>query len=158
MPNQEIMREWVSRLRSGDYTQGRGKLSLKGWDGVRRHCCLGVLADLAAERGVTPQPIAIPGMVSGVEAGLYNYEGGNTIMPPEPVLEWADIPVGDAVHVIASDELSANALAHLNDGGKTFDQIADLIEEEWIELPEGTEVPDSPADIAEKEVTSVSVL
>lgn len=160
MPNQEVMREWVSRLRSGEYTQGNGKLSHQDRTG-RKHCCLGVLADMAVEKGLTDKPVTIPdrvrsyltpsGQVGTEMVDVFTYEGANTTMPPRGVLEWADVPLGNAAMATLSEELSANRLAYLNDTGKSFDQIADLIEEQWTDLPEGTQIPDSPADIAEKE-------
>lgn len=171
MPNQEVMREWVSALRSGKYTQGRGKLSyIDPADGGRKHCCLGVLSDLAVEKGLTPAPMVIPEPMTRLgalspyvtvtsfsvfadEADVYNYEHGSTIMPPLKVYDWADIPVGDGLNCGPDAPLSSNKLANMNDRGLSFDQIADMIEEEWIDLPEGTEIPDSPAEIevAEKE-------
>lgn len=160
MPNQEVMREWVSRLRSGEYKQGMGKLSFTDpGRNTRRHCCLGVLADIAVEQGRTPAPVAIPEQIAthigiriheGVAVGfsdVFHYDGGNATMPPSTVLAWADIPAGSPSEAVGLKELTANRLAYLNDGGKTFAEIADAIEEEWIDLPEGTEVPDTPADI-----------
>lgn len=157
MPNQEVMREWVSRLRSGDYIQGKGKLSYTEDDGVRKHCCLGVLTDMAVEAGVAtpacvlPQPISrlisMEGHVVAETVAVYMYEDGNTTMPPTSAAEWADIPPGNAFAVGHDDPLSANKLAYLNDRGVPFDEIADRIEEEWIDLPDGTEIPDSPAAI-----------
>lgn len=157
MPNQEVMREWVSRLRSGDYIQGKGKLSYTQDDGVRKHCCLGVLTDMAIEAGVTtpacvlPQPISrlisLQGHVVAETVDVYMYEGANTTMPPQSVYEWADIPADNAFAVHDDDPLNTNKLAYRNDKGMPFAEIADLIEEEWIDLPEGTEIPDSPAAI-----------
>lgn len=158
MPNQEVMREWVSRLRSGDYTQGTGKLSYTdpGRNDMRRHCCLGVLCDIAVEQGVMRPPATITEQIGIVKFGhieprnalvnIYGDGDGATTMPPKRVYEWADIPAG-LLADIAKAELNGHTLAHLNDGGKTFAEIADLIEENWIDLPEGTQVPDSPADI-----------
>ena len=42
-----IMKRWVSALRSGEFKQGKGALEAKG-----KHCCLGVLCELALVEGV----------------------------------------------------------------------------------------------------------
>lgn len=61
----EIKAEWVTRLRSGRYTQGSGRLKtvtrVDGKEVTATYCCLGVLCEIAAEQGVgrwgTPNPI-----------------------------------------------------------------------------------------------------
>jgi hypothetical protein len=47
MMNSEIKKAWVEALRSGEYEQGFGALNITG-----KYCCLGVLCDLAAKRGM----------------------------------------------------------------------------------------------------------
>ena len=43
--NPELKKKWIDALRSGNYTKGIGRLcSIK--NGVKRHCCLGVLYEL----------------------------------------------------------------------------------------------------------------
>jgi hypothetical protein len=46
MLNKELKTEWVSRLRSGKYKQGKNMLCQIGEDGNEYFCCLGVLADI----------------------------------------------------------------------------------------------------------------
>jgi len=154
MPNQEIMREWVRNLRSGEYEQGRGALNVDG-----NFCCLGVLCQMAADQGVIAQPTLTRELVSTlpyVQYGTHTvarYEHGATTMPPQKVYEWAGIhSLPEDFKDIESD-LYGRRLADMNDSGKTFAQIADIIEEHWIDLPEGTEIPDSPAaiEVTEKE-------
>jgi len=42
----ELHRKWIEALRSGNYNQGTGEYCVKGEEGDR-HCCLGVLAEVA---------------------------------------------------------------------------------------------------------------
>lgn len=48
--NPELKTEWVAALRSGNYEQGFGWLT-KPTGVQRRHCCLGVLAEVGCRRG-----------------------------------------------------------------------------------------------------------
>jgi len=158
------MREWVARLRSGDYRQGKGKLSYTTRrDGQREHCCLGVLSDIAVEHGVTASPVGIPEVISRritngevvcEYATVYNYDDGNTTMPSQKVYEWSGIEIGCSISAGPDAPISANKLANMNDRGATFAEIADYIEEQWVDLPEGTEVPDSPATITAEETVN----
>lgn len=51
--NQDIKREWVAKLRSGKYEQGKGRLRSKG----NQYCCLGVLCEIGVEDGTIEPPI-----------------------------------------------------------------------------------------------------
>lgn len=147
MPNQEIMREWVAALRSGDYLQGRGRLKTDN-----QYCCLGVLCDIAVKHGVLPQPIVheTPG-TDGVHT-IALYGAGAILMPPGVVNKWADIP--SALDYFKLNGLHSRDLASMNDNGKSFAEIADLIEESWIDLPADVQIPDSPAAIPTETVTA----
>lgn len=122
MMNREIKDKWVTALRSGDYTQGYGRLRYQNGDG-ERHCCLGVLCDLAVEAGVIPAPTTD-------EKGEYGYPVTNAdgihvydekgVLPPD-VVSWADLPS-------SNPRVPGFSLSGANDNGQTFDQIADLIE------------------------------
>lgn len=43
--NEDIKQKWVKALRSGKYTQGKGRLKALSTDGTINHCCLGVLVE-----------------------------------------------------------------------------------------------------------------
>ena len=103
-----LKRDWLSALRSGEYEQGTDTLCAVGPAGAK-YCCLGVLFEV----------------VHGPDA-------------------WADAWPGQgkfgilAAHGDASyfgDELlgytRSRELAHLNDIGRTFDEIADYVEGMW---------------------------
>lgn len=110
MPN-DIVKEWVKALRSGEYTQGRSYLRR-----ADNFCCLGVLCDLAVEAGVIPAPEK----TSSGSSACYAYDG-MVGAPSGKVQTWAGLynPV---------------ALIDLNDINKaSFEVIADFIESE----PEG---------------------
>lgn len=112
--NQDVKGAWLAALRSGEYQQGRGQLR----DQSGRMCCLGVLCDLHHKAGL----------------GAWHSDGwyGNACdLPPDFVVEWADLPddnpeIGD----------TSRTLAIYNDGEigesylrpHTFAEIADLIE------------------------------
>jgi hypothetical protein len=49
---EEVGALWVRALRSGDYEQTTGRLTRVDDDGTMRHCCLGVLCELAVKHGV----------------------------------------------------------------------------------------------------------
>ena len=105
--------EWVRRLRSGDYKQGRGQLRNKN----DRYCCLGVLCEMAAEVGVVnARPLRYG----------WDYGGSVGTLPPA-VREWSGVR-GDT-GFIKPKEGSADDLVMLNDDeGYTFKRIADVIE------------------------------
>jgi hypothetical protein len=102
-----IKQKWVAALRSGDYGQGHGALR-----NGERFCCLGVLCELAVQDGVIPEP-ALHGLTSA-------YCGESSTLP-ERVRSWAGL---ERRNPYVFDD----SLAHLNDGGLVFSEIADLIE------------------------------
>lgn len=103
---------WAQALESGKYEQGRARLTVvEEWEGVAYHCCLGVACVLAVEHGVVDH-------YHGGDAGLGAY--------PE-IRAWLGLrgSLGDL------DE--GGSLAGMNDGGRTFSEIAATIRAE----PEG---------------------
>ena len=106
-----VAKKWVEALRSGKYKRGEGKLREGDY-----FCCLGVLTDIAVQEGVIQQfpdkcylPLELKAW-SGLNdtAGTYYRE--------------------------SRDDLSGlDSLASQNDHGKSFAEIADIIES----MPEG---------------------
>lgn len=129
MPNQEVMQEWVAELRSGRHKQGKSHLHQTNG----KKCCLGILCEIAVKHEVIPPPV-----ISACERGcdcqacftpqvyLYEHEAQ---MPPPKVMEWAGL------HVLEMN-LSPMKLATLNDEGRPFEDIADLIEANWMQNEE----------------------
>jgi hypothetical protein len=106
-------RKWVKALRSGKFIQGRSHLKLDG-----KHCCLGVLCEL------TPYKERFTEMRSSTRVG-YN------IHLPEEIKKLVGMQSMNRVFKV---EMSASVLAAMNDTGKTFEEIADVIEEHWKEV------------------------
>lgn len=119
---------WVAALRSGQYEQGQGTLCRVVEDDRREYCCLGVLSQLAADRGLVETVTREGGI--GYRT-LYEDEGAEL---PDEVREWAgiDSPNPRVTYGDAEDGSMISTLAELNDELKlTLDQIADIIEEQY---------------------------
>jgi hypothetical protein len=116
----KVMEAWVEALRSGYYKQTVEKLH-----DDKGHCCLGVLCELAMVEGVCdfgPSNEHENEFVFDGEAGLL----------PERVRHWAGIDQEDGT--FRSIEGKRYTLTSLNDNGKNFEQIADIIEKNWEKL------------------------
>ena len=117
-----VKQRWVSALRSGSYHQGRNFLR-RGND----YCPLGVLCDLHAQsysrdwmKGVTTQDSA--------PIQVFQYSGFDSVLP-EQVVEWSGL---DAQDPIVAHDADLTSITKLNDlKGLSFEQIADLIEEQF---------------------------
>lgn len=102
-------KKWVEALRSGKYRQGKNALATE--DG--RYCCLGVACELAAAEGVAQK------------VGFGQFDGAKFELPAS-VIEW--LGLNDSCGGFEGD-----ALCLMNDAGKRFKTIADVIESQ----PEG---------------------
>lgn len=108
--NAEIKQKWIEALRSGEYRQGINYL--RGNDNT--YCCLGVLCDLyAKEHNIEWRDSAI------FQAKELNVAGTTPHYLPNRVQEWAEV-----------NGNNPNLLGNRNDEGKTFNEIADIIEKE----------------------------
>jgi hypothetical protein len=110
-----IAEKWVEALRSGYYKQGRGCLSVN-----KKHCCLGVLCDIAMVEGIVDFKLG----------ENYNYYDGMCGVLPLAVSNWAGISTntGNINHL-------NRTLADLNDSyDYSFNKIADAIEKHYKEL------------------------
>ncbi len=105
----EIKAKWLEALRSGEYKQTKERLATE--DG--KFCCLGVLCELALAEGITSK--------GKDEEGIF-YDSSHKSMPPTAVLEWSNVS--------RDYGLTTYDIAELNDNGKTFSEIADIIEEQ----------------------------
>lgn len=126
--NHDIKKEWVEALRSGEYKQGKMNLRSKNDE----YCCLGVLCDIYRKK-VAGAPDWNP--VSDLKK-TYQY-GDSYGYPPVEVRDWAGHDVFQYIDASkhAPEQVDKNygeaqmTLVALNDGGATFEQIANLIEE-----------------------------
>jgi hypothetical protein len=120
--NKEIKDEWVNALRSGEYKQGKNYLRTDNGEGDR-YCCLGVLGNECLDGKWEPYRIESDDNESRF-IWIYSYlcHGGSereARMLPECLTSDLDIKVVDWMDI----------LSDMNDNGKTFDDIADWIEE-----------------------------
>lgn len=130
MMDPAIKAEWVKRLRSGDYEQGKRHLNANG-----RYCCLGVLCEIAVEAGIVTKfesgnEIAV--ITSNNETAVIYDRKFSGILPPR-VVEWSGLESSDPILLRESSEYWTNgmSLSHVNDMLEfDFKQIADLIERE----------------------------
>jgi hypothetical protein len=137
----EVKQLWLEGLRTGGFQQCSGILS----DGVG-YCCLGVLSELAYREGVLTREVqnTYKPLFGGYEDPrrgetivYYGALAASGVLPREvadwafeefdaTVVYWENPRVWDprlGVKVITS-------LADLNDEGLTFEEIADVIEEQ----------------------------
>jgi len=117
--DEQIKTEWLSRLRSGKYIQGKNTLRQPLTDGGHAHCCLGVLCDIFAEDGEGQWDGS--NFFYGKDGGL-GLNSGDGILP-ENLARKAGLEANPLTRGRAS-------LAELNDDGVSFADIADLIEVE----------------------------
>lgn len=113
-----VANKWVIALRSGKFTQGQGRLCTNG-----KHCCLGVLCEIA------PKTL-------GIERGIDD-KGRTTFDTvawdlPIKVQEWADIKQRDGSFYKDGKNKS---LQYMNDDLLlSFNQIADYIEKNYKDI------------------------
>lgn len=100
-----IKERWLAALRSGDYKQGTDRLRIEN-----TFCCLGVLCDLYAQETKTDWIVD--------EIGNYEFLEGWGALPLD-VQDWAQLP-----------QIMGRYISSLNDEGKRFEELADLIEQE----------------------------
>jgi len=120
--DQDVKREWIEALRSGEYEQATGTLRKRASDGVK-HCCLGVLCDLVKDR--------VGGQWHDVDFEMVDFrfdvEGRESHIEilPETIVTTFDLPSQEV-------EIDGTCLTTLNDGvgcdQHSFHEIADLIE------------------------------
>jgi hypothetical protein len=109
----DVKNEWTTRLRSGQYEQGRGNLRLASTADGHKYCCLGVLCEIAVEKEIIKPAVALTCYLTVI--GEYEE---HTQYPPLKVLRWAGL-----------SEQEARDLAEHNDNGMSFRDLADLIEQ-----------------------------
>jgi len=124
----EVAKKWVEALRSGKYKQGKAYLKQINSKNEPRHCCLGVLCELYDQQMKKnhKKTLFTEHMIDSetdVEFISFNKHDGGL---PKEVREWANMinPCGEFVN----DKDRVEYLSDLNDDGKKFSTIADIIE------------------------------
>lgn len=105
-PNQE---KWLKALESGDFEQYRGGGIGEVNEGVESNCCLGVYGRIA-------------GQVRVLHCDRSVAYGGNCGYASDQTVE--DLALRNHQGHIVGHESFSQTLAHANDGGKTFAEIA----------------------------------
>lgn len=103
--------EWVKALRSGVYRQGKKVLYDKTKDS---YCCLGILALLSSD-SIETTPYTRGYLNNKALCGLWSGDGS----------------IEDGVTI---NEVFYRSLASANDGGVSFNDIADWIEKNYEKL------------------------
>jgi len=103
MINEKNVRKWLVALRSGDYAQGIGQL--RKCNGEPKYCCLGVLCDLLDPDGWDGEA----------------HVGGNQ-MPSHELQTQID----------SMSYWNSSRYAMANDRGRSFLEIADMIEQDLL--------------------------
>jgi len=102
----EIKKLWTDALRSGEYKQRALLLHMND-----RFCCLGVLCDLAIKQGLDVD-------MDRTQSNIFSYDGLDNVLPLS-VIRWSGL------------DSNGESLAALNDGGASFSEIADVIEQHF---------------------------
>ncbi len=106
MMKAETKQKWLEALRGGNYVQASGILN----DGNGGFCCLGVLHDVTGGNWHTNK-------YGDFSTGSRKRQNSNSAM------------LEGSVFLQGLDVVLADQLAKLNDNGRTFKEIADVIEE-----------------------------
>lgn len=116
----KVATAWLRALRSGDFKQTAGTLAeIKKETGeIVGLCCMGVLCELAVKAKVISSP--------QVNETDLSYDGESAVLP-DSVREWAGLKT--ATGVFGNENLTNS-----NDNGKSFKQIARIIEQKAKEL------------------------
>lgn len=112
MLDPKFKKKWTDALRSGDYTQGQHGLCLVSEEGAA-YCCLGIAYELTY------------GEDSWVEDTWRTLDGSYWLRAAS---------VNDDTSLFTPEGLTpkqADDLAEMNDEGKTFNELADYIDENF---------------------------
>lgn len=140
--NEDVKRKLLDALRSGEYEQGTGVLEEND-----KFCCLGVLCDIARREGIVSRQIRTTRGMWDEEGVLYDEEevlyDGERYELPAAVMAWAglddsvvtlpnpmDAVVQRYLDAHVRKDAAAASLVNLNDNGASFEEIAQVIEEQ----------------------------
>jgi hypothetical protein len=131
----DIAKKWVKALRSGKYKQGKSYLKQFNSKGQPRHCCLGVLCELYNDTMKKNHKKLLfteemEGDISGTS--FVSFDLADEFLP-EVVKKWAGIKDKTGYFICKTkyknyEYEDTQDLAVMNDTGKKFSTIADIIE------------------------------
>lgn len=119
----EIKQRWIQALRSGHYSQTQKNLRTENG-----YCCLGVLCDLYAQDHSDAVWVDNGIHNDGIKVYSFMTTVSHALQLPEQVMAWSGLSDYNPTVIIHNTEY---AIAGVNDGGTTFDEIADLIEAQF---------------------------
>lgn len=128
---QNIMKKWVKALRSGKYKQGAGSLKQYNSKGETQHCCLGVLCELYNQQMKKNKKKMLSETTWSNDSDFshgYCRLGGKKEDLPKEVMKWSGI--SNNLGSFYRDD-KQESLADLNDMGRKFKTIADIIEKNY---------------------------
>lgn len=123
---EDIAKVWIDALRSGKYEQGGDYLCKDS-----RHCCLGVLCELYMDHTGDMKYSRMTDDDNGHDVVSY---GGCTEVLPCEVMEWAEIATSIGKIYDDSAEFGFSSLSEMNDSGHSFNELAQIIEDNWLSL------------------------
>ena len=131
----EVMVKWVKALRSGKFKHGTGTLKQFNSKGDAQHCCLGVLCELynqdMKKNHKKTLKITVYDNDASFKYGYTRFNGASDGLP-EDVKKWSGISTSFG-RFYGDDDLPA-PLADLNDDGRKFKTIANIIEKNYDKL------------------------
>ena len=136
-----VAKIWVKALRSGKYKQGQSFLKQFNSKGQPRHCCLGVLCELYNDTMKNNHKRTIPVKShddSHLDYGYVTFANKDGSLP-SIVKKWAGMKNDMGTFDYTEKDnygtfISTDCLANLNDTGKKFSTIADIIEKNMENL------------------------
>lgn len=121
--NKRVKKLWIKALRSGKFRKTKNMLRSVSRGGNESYCCLGVLTELY-RREIPRRGKWLEDSAEFIPA--HDPSDSNSTELPQCVQRWAGLGKPDPeLGVICGSMRSA---AGLNDGGKSFNYIADRIE------------------------------
>lgn len=138
----EWKERWINALRSGEYSQGQNYLNI--WETLRNkhfYCCLGVLIDLSGPDSWEVDEDILIGLghqlhdnfdvdlnedIEAIKQLIHEYDLSTEISTTSGSVELLQ---NDELEFFGLDNISHDFLIRMNDNGKTFNEIADWIEE-----------------------------
>lgn len=116
--DKEIKIKWLEALRSGKYIKGRNCLrKTTVIDGITSYCCLGVLCDIVNPDAWKQRNVLTSDAVQTIVISSHLNETG---LPAFEIKESCQLNIR-----------KCQTLAHMNDDGKSFEEIAKYIEENF---------------------------
>lgn len=132
-----IMKKWVKALRSGKFKQGTGTLKQFNKQGQAQHCCLGVLCELYNQEMKKNKKKMLSETICDNDSDFshgYSRFGGKKEDLPKEVKDWSGISNSMGEFTTDNPIHDQYNLADLNDTGRKFKTIANIIEKNYESL------------------------